>query len=57
MAYQPVATGYGYAAIIVAYLGGLNPIGLPSQLLSSLPYIVTILMLTVISSRGLKSRV
>lgn len=32
-------------------------VGLPSQLLSSLPYIVTILMLTVISSRGLKSRV
>ncbi|MCY6380085.1 ABC transporter permease [Hoeflea prorocentri] len=31
-------------------------VGLPSQLLSSLPYIVTILMLTVISSRGLKSR-
>lgn len=25
---RSVATGYGYAAIIVAYLGGLNPIGI-----------------------------
>ncbi|MFV0383520.1 ABC transporter permease [Paracoccus sp. (in: a-proteobacteria)] len=37
---RSIATGYGYAAIIVAYLGGLNPIGiLFSSLLVAALYI------------------
>ncbi|MFG6082372.1 ABC transporter permease [Paracoccus litorisediminis] len=37
---RSVASGYGYAAIIVAYLGGLNPIGiLFSSLLIAILYI------------------
>ena len=37
---RSVSTGYGYAAIIVAYVGGLNPIGIiASSFLISLIYI------------------
>lgn len=37
---RSVSTGYGYAAIIVAYLGGLNPIGIvASSFLVSVIYI------------------
>ncbi len=37
---RSVTTGYGYAAIIVAYLGGLNPLGIvASALLMSVLYI------------------
>ncbi len=106
---RSVSSGYGYAAIIGAYLGGLNPleiivsaflmsviyiggdnamvapdlpvaavrvfaaclfgarslgglsaqasgIGLPSQLLASVPYLVTILLLVVNSSNRCRMR-
>jgi len=37
---RSVSTGYGYAAIIVAYMGGLNPLGIiASSFLISVVYI------------------
>ena len=37
---RSISTGYGYAAIIVAYLGGLHPIGIvASSLLMAVLYI------------------
>jgi simple sugar transport system permease protein len=47
---------FGGVSVLQLYVQGMGGIGVPSQVMSMLPYIATILVLTLISARSLRGR-
>jgi general nucleoside transport system permease protein len=47
---------FGGVSVLQLYVQGMGGIGVPSQVMSMLPYLATILVLTIISARSLRGR-
>jgi general nucleoside transport system permease protein len=47
---------FGGVSVLQLYVQGMGGIGVPSQVMSMLPYLATILVLTLISARSLRGR-
>jgi general nucleoside transport system permease protein len=47
---------FGGVSVLQLYVQGMGGIGVPAQVMSMLPYLATILVLTLISARSLRGR-